>query len=467
MRVDIQISDTPRLKNGFSTVSIVIPGIGSQEILDLDFAPFYSAFGEPSPLTLDLILISSISYILDKCCPRSLADDYWTREFELDFPVSKPDKWQAVREELEECLRFLTGDEWTIGFQGRPEVMYSLPRIPRNIKIPTIIPRELDGQPAYQAVSLFSGGLDSLSGAIDYLATQPGNLLLIGHHDASGPGGDQNRLLDQINLQTEYGSRVKLLGTRVRPLPAALARPGQTVVSPLDREPTLRSRSLVFLSLGLYAAHALGDDVPLFVPENGFIAINIPLTPSRVGTCSTRTTHPYFLERVRGIARTLGLHNSIINPCESKTKGEMLAGSADPNTLYFLTPYSVSCAHATRRARWVRRGARNCGYCVPCLVRRASLHHIGQDNGTDYGYDVCVGELDLRAGVATDLRAVLDCLREVHSTEQVNERVFMTGPLPGEKFNIHAGVVQRGLEELRALMRDKATAEMKRLARIR
>jgi hypothetical protein len=467
MKAEIQVIDTPRLKNGFSTVSVAIPSIGAQEVLDLDFAPFYIAFGEPAPLTLDLLLIATISYLLDKCCPRSLADDYWTREFEIDFPVSEPGKWQSVRHELQECLQFLSGDEWTIGFQGRPDVMFSLPRVPRKIKIPTLIASENDDKPSFEAVSLFSGGLDSLSGVIDYLASAPGNLLLVGHHDATGPGGDQRRLLENSDLQRTYPSRLEPLRIRARPLPAAFAQPGQVVLSPLDREPTLRSRSMVFLALGLYAAHALGDSVPLQVPENGFIAINIPLTPSRIGTCSTRTTHPYFLDRVRAVVSKIGLGNNITNPYESKTKGEVLAGSADLETLKSLAPYSVSCAHATRRGKWVRRHARNCGYCVPCLVRRASLHHIGLDDGLEYGYDICAGELDLRVDVATDLRAVLDCLREVRSTEQVKERVFLTGPLPGDMFDMHVGVIERGLEELRSLMRDKATPEIRRLARIR
>ena len=34
----------------------------------------------------------------------------------------------------------------------------------------------------------------------------------------------------------------------------------------------------------------------IIVPENGYISLNIPLTYSRIGSSSTRTTHPYYFE---------------------------------------------------------------------------------------------------------------------------------------------------------------------------
>jgi DNA recombination-dependent growth factor C len=87
--------------------------------------------------------------------------------------------------------------------------------------------------------------------------------------------------------------------------------------------------------------------------------------------------------------------------------------------------------------------------------------------GTEYGYDVCAGELNLRAEVATDLRAMLDCLREVRSRSEIEERVSLTGPLHAGKLNMHVGVVERGLDEMRKLIQDKGTIEIQHQARIR
>ena len=82
----------------------------------------------------------------------------------------------------------------------------------------------------------------------------------------------------------------------------------------------LRSRSLVFCALGVFASRSLGRHIPLLVPENGFIAINIPLTPSRIGTSSTRTTHPFFVESLTAALAGVGLDVPITDPLGLKTK---------------------------------------------------------------------------------------------------------------------------------------------------
>ena len=67
-----------------------------------------------------------------------------------------------------------------------------------------------------------------------------------------------------------------------------------------------------------------GDVVELLIPENGFISLNIPLTPLRVGTFSTRTTHPLFISQMQDILDALGINVRLSNPYQFKTKGEML-----------------------------------------------------------------------------------------------------------------------------------------------
>jgi hypothetical protein len=88
------------------------------------------------------------------------------------------------------------------------------------------------------------------------------------------------------------------------------------------------------------------------------------------------------------------------------------------------------------------------------------------DDGPEYGYDVCAGELRLDADIAADFRAILQCLHDVRSSEQVKEQVVLTGPLPTAKFDTHVGVVDRGLKELRTWLHDKGTEEIKRFAQI-
>lgn len=449
MNVEVVTSTTPRLRNGLATIAIHLPELGAHEVVDLDFDALYQIAAEPDPLVTDLVIIASICYVLDKSVPRRRADDFWTRRFEVEFPVSIPWQWQEASQALTTALEFLTGDEWSIGFRERPDNLFLSPRQSRDRRSLARI----------DAVGLFSGGIDSLVGTLDHLFGEEGQLALVGHHDASGPSGDQGRVHAALSALPGYGDRTRRIAVRLRPLPATLTQLGQDV-TPTGREHTLRSRSLVFLALGLYAARSIGPGTPILAPENGFIAVNIPLTAARIGTCSTRTMHPYFLEKMGDLIEALGLSHPIRNTLAFKTKGESLAECRDSAALVHLLSETVSCAHASRRATWFRRQARNCGYCVPCLIRRAALHHIAQDNGIDYGVDILAEELDLDANVAADVRAMMDCLDQVRSEADLEERVLLTGPLPFAERGVYAAMVGRGLDELRALISDKGRVDL-------
>ena len=65
--------------------------------------------------------------------------------------------------------------------------------------------------------------------------------------------------------------------------------------SEYQKETTLRSRSFLFISMAVLVADSISQEMPVFIPENGTISLNFPLTPSRRSSCSTRTTHPHFL----------------------------------------------------------------------------------------------------------------------------------------------------------------------------
>ena len=47
----------------------------------------------------------------------------------------------------------------------------------------------------------------------------------------------------------------------------------------------------------------------IYVPENGFISINTPLTRRRIGSLSTRTTHPYFINSLQLIFNKLNTNS--------------------------------------------------------------------------------------------------------------------------------------------------------------
>src|SRR5205085_7991928 len=116
--------------------------------------------------------------------------------------------------------------------------------------------------------------------------------------------------------------------TLPRPLGRDLVRLGRQkrqVGSGLEfpLETTSRARSLLFIALGLAAAAV--RQAELWVPENGFASLNLPLAQERRGALSTRTTHPRLIDELREIAVAVGIGVTIETPFEDMTKGEMFA----------------------------------------------------------------------------------------------------------------------------------------------
>ena len=192
----------------------------------------------------------------------------------------------------------------------------------------------------------------------------------------------------------------------------------------------------------------------------------MPLTPSRLGSCSTRTMHPFYLTVLREVFKDLGIQNALVNPLELKTKGECVTQCRNLSLLKSLIPRTVSCSHATRRQNWKRKSAPNCGYCFPCLCRRASVHAAGLDSGEDYGIDVCSNELtvDSSAMSADDLRAVTSGLRRFNTDTSIRKAI--TGVAPAEPLDAYVNLVQRGLTELRTWIAEKGSASLRAAADI-
>jgi hypothetical protein len=191
---------------------------------------------------------------------------------------------------------------------------------------------------------------------------------------------------------------------------------------------------VLFFAFGALAAAGLGGE--LFVPENGLISINPPLTPRRVGSLSTRTTHPHFVGSIQTIFDHVDLGVRIVNPYTHKTKGEMLAQCADP-AIAEIAPASYSCGKGKRLNK-------QCGRCVPCLIRRAAFLKAGIADLTIYAAD------DLTRHATNDdvYAARLAAIKLAH--RDVARWAAEAGPLPIDPAcrEAHVGVVRRGLEEL-------------------
>lgn len=444
MKIDVCINPSEATKLEFAEVTLQCEDLSVASVLDLEFSVLHDRSQIPDSVTLDFLFLASVVYNIDKLVSRKETDDQWTRTLEFSLPVSDPEKWSAVKGELETCISFLTGDIWKIHFTNIQHDLYR----PRRR-------RKFQSRAKGDTVSLFSGGLDSLVGAINYLESNPSNsLFLIGHRDRfGGPKLDQDRLYKILN--EHYQSRIDLLQVRV----------GQKLLkndqqkSP-SQEKTFRSRSFLFIVLGMYVARSIGNHIPLLMPENGAIALNVPLTPSRHGSCSTRTAHPFFLNTLRGIFEKLGIENNFSNPLELKTKGECAKECLNQTILNIAAEKSVSCAKRGHNRTWDCKSARGCGKCLPCIYRRASLHTVGLDT-EKYGLDICKGRVDLDydKDIADDLRALVSFLHRNVSEAEIASLLLANGNIEITRLEEYASVVVRSMNEVRTWLQDKCTDE--------
>lgn len=386
----------------------------------------------PPRAAMDLALLGAAAYCADKIALRREAPDRWTRDLRLDVPVADADAWTGAQ--WSPVLSFLTGDRWTI--TARHDAHDPLAAVK---KVPAVVTPVGD----VHGVCLFSGGLDSLCGVIDLLEADPETrLCLLSHNEGGQASTAQEALLGE--LVDHYGED-RLLAKRLflRPAPA---NSSQESALPSARENTTRARSLLFLTTAMALAASVSPSTPVFIPENGFIGINVPLTRARSGSYSTRTTHPHFIRSLTEAAAACGVSNPVVNPYRLSTKGQILADSSNRELLQRLAPISVSCSHP-EAARYVNRSQGNCGYCFPCLIRRSSMAHVGWDDGHDYAWDSLDGTdlLDRRTRRANDLRAVVNGVFD----DRPDRDIVRNGPIPDGEHRAFIEVWRGGLSELR------------------
>jgi hypothetical protein len=256
-------------------------------------------------------------------------------------------------------------------------------------------------------------------------------------------------------LSRHYGpDRVHHLGLRVQ--------------FPQAPELSMRSRSLLYLALGLAVAASFGAATRLIIPENGWISLNPPLTWNRLGSCSTRTTHPCFLEQLTDLWQEAGLMNPLVNLYEKLTKGEVVRRCRNRDLLEQLFGASLSCARPVV-SRWQGRAIGACGYCYPCLMRRAALHSLGWDRGEDYGRDVLSDPLTLDHRVrGRDLRALLLAAKSWEETPAEVEARLMLGSAPeavAARLAAARRVLDRGFGEIAGWLRDQGPEWVRRYER--
>lgn len=372
---------------------------------------------QPSTRAWDLLTIALAATVADAATPRDRSPDGWTRDISLNLAVAEPAVWEPHLPLLTKALNFLTTDRWRLEFAAAASVPFQPSK--------TATSSEAD------CVALLSGGLDSLVGAIDL--TGAGVAPYFVSHTVRGDAVKQASFAERLGPELPH---------------IRLNHSANTSAVAGSDETSQRVRSLIFIAYATLVASTLtstdGHPVDLYVNENGFIALNPPLTPMRIGSLSTRTAHPRFLGLLQELFDEVGLHVRLVNPYRLRTKGQMLADCRDQAVLAELAALSTSCG------RFQRYNYRHCGRCLPCQVRRAAFLRWGVADETDYVFE------DL--GQADDAHAAFDDVRAVAiarlSVEQDGFDRWAGGALAWVPVDERSGaraMLQAGLAELGTL----------------
>lgn len=375
---------------------------------------------KPTTMAFDFMTIALAVTAADTFVLRNEASDGWCREIRLVVPVCKPAMWHDLTSKLENTLRFLTGDIWHLEFtNGGMKPPSLIKSKAANVRRTHIFGKD--------CVCLLSGGLDSAAGAAEIISKGK-KPVLVSHAYPK-------------DAEKQDSVARNLAGDFVR-----VCLNANPVWSGQASETSMRSRSLNFIAFGALAASVVGSvnnigNVELVIPENGLISINPPLTPRRVGSLSTRTTHPYFLSQLQELMDHAGLNVKMVNPYKFKTKSELLAECPDQQFLKNTATSTVSCG------RW-KRSSQQCGRCVPCIVRRAAFHAWGIPDLTHYRQTNLTRVLTDEGNNDDLLSFAVACHRSRHDWRP--QWVSQNGPLPSAADGRaeFVDVVRRGLNEV-------------------
>lgn len=301
---------------------------------------------------VDLLEIAAYVYCADQVVTRGGKTDpkmgaSWRRHLRFHIPVRRPDVWESseVSQSLVSTLNFLSDDYYSFSFQklGKPP---PLAQYLEGMGDPTLEP---------ESIVLFSGGLDSLAGAVQEAIVEEKQVILVSHRSAQKIHSKQLNLIEALGRHCSGPCPIHV--------PIWATKRGN-----YGRVSTQRSRSFLYAALGATVAHLF--NIPAIrMYENGVVSLNLPISEQLIGAKATRTTHPRV---IKGFAKLFSLIMDkpfqVENPFLWETKAEVLARIASTGCSD-LIEYSVSCSHTMGRTK----RHTHCGKCSQCIGRRFGI----------------------------------------------------------------------------------------------
>jgi 7-cyano-7-deazaguanine synthase in queuosine biosynthesis len=356
------------------------------------------------PRMLDLLEIAAYVFSADRLTSRGPKDSVeyhaWSRTIAMGIKVRDARFWnrREVKAALADALVFLTGDaSWSFSFQSGhrtdPTSLFDVPGF------------DPPAQTGDSKVALFSGGIDSLVGALQLLESTQSKIVLVSHQSQPSTIKTQRTLVDALKRHfpgrcSHYAFECHLSHKRAA-------------------EETQRTRSFLYCSIAFAIAITYRQDV-FYVFENGVTSINLYRREDLVNARASRTTHPQTIKKLAGLFSLIsGEHFNIELPLLWNTKQEVVArllGSTHPELL----SSSVSCTRTFKNLG----AATHCGECFQCLDRRLAVHGAKAEDYDHFGlyaHDIIKSPTANRETITT----TVDYVRQASSLSKLNVDAFM------------------------------------------
>ena len=352
------------------------------------------------PRCLDLIEIAAYVFAGDRLTNRgrntNIEYQRWARDFHFVIRVRDYDFWStpSVQDALKSALDFVTGDRayrftFQPGHHTHPTSLFDQERFQLEAK------EDL-------SIVLFSGGIDSLTGAVRRLRETDDRVCLVSHQSRGGIIKTQRGLVDALKRAfpdrvEHYKFRTNLKGLR-------------------RKEESQRSRSFLFGSIAFSIATVYGRD-RFFIYENGVTSLNFERREELLSARASRTTHPQTVSRLARLFSMLAEKPFTIDaPFLWNTKTEVLEYLKSYEQAH-LIPSSVSCSHS------IRDQFTHCGECFQCVERRIGIYGAAADSFDNRGLyetDIVTASISSKEGKTT----TVDYLRQAANFSNWNQDYF-------------------------------------------
>lgn len=301
----------------------------------------------------DLLEIAGYIFAADRKTRRgsdeAIEFHSWSRTFQIHIKVRDYNFWNNTETQalLEEALCFMTGDHSFKFTFYKAEKDY-----PTNLfdNDNFVIDR-----PKNLKVMLFSGGIDSLAGAVELLEDKENEVCLVSHQSGQWSVLKTQRIIFE-EVKKIYADRAKHYKFKC------------SLSVDQSKDESQRTRSFLYTSTAFAIAHTYKQN-QIYLFENGITSINFAETQDLMNARASRTTHPQTIYRLQKLFSAIAEKEfRIVNPYLFKTKTDVLDVLNKYNRLELLDN-SVSCS----RTRNHPPGYTHCGVCSQCIDRRFAV----------------------------------------------------------------------------------------------